>query len=187
MTARLRHRYGPAAAAMALMALGLWVRWPGVAMYDSVMQYRQAITGAYTDWHPPIMARLWALVQPLAPGTAPMFVAQMLLYWGGLALIGDALARRGRIAAGWATVAVGALPLFAAWACVVLKDAEMAACLVAACGLAAPALLDQRPIAGWRAGLVALLIGYATLVRGNAFFATVPLALALWRWAGVRR
>lgn len=178
---------GPAAVAVALMALTLWMRWPGVAMYDSVSQYQQALSGTYSDWHPPIMARLWRLALAIGPGTAPLFVGQMLLYWGGLGLIAWALARHGRSGAGWAVLAAGALPLFVGWTSVVLKDAQMAVCLVAATGLAAPFLLAGRPIARPAAIPILLLTGYATLVRGNSFFATVPFGLALFGWAGVAR
>ncbi|WP_158295638.1 hypothetical protein [Crenalkalicoccus roseus] len=30
--------------------------FPGVMRPDSFHQYEQAITGRYTDWHPPVMA-----------------------------------------------------------------------------------------------------------------------------------
>jgi hypothetical protein len=62
----------------------------------------------------------------------------------------------------------------------------MAACLVAATALVGWWRLAEQKMPAAIAGLVALLIGYATLVRGNAVFATVPLALALAGWPGLR-
>jgi len=174
-------------AAALLCGATLAIRWPGVAMYDSVAQYAQALSGQYTDWHPPIMARLWALLIPLWPGTAPFFLAQMLLWWGGLGLLAAALGRRQRHGAAACVLLVGAAPLFLGWVTVVLKDAQMACCLAATTGLAAHWRLQDRSIPRWAAALILILIAYATLVRGNAVFATVPFGVALFGWGGVRR
>jgi len=53
-------------AAFAAFILSLLLFWPGVALFDSVYQYRQALSGTYDDWHPPIMARLWSLFASVA-------------------------------------------------------------------------------------------------------------------------
>lgn len=52
-------------AALLLFVGSLAIYWPGVVTYDGVQQYAEAISGRYDDWHPPIMARLWALLLPL--------------------------------------------------------------------------------------------------------------------------
>ena len=165
--------------------LAIW--WPGVAMYDSVDQYGQALRGAYDDWHPPIMARLWSLFLPAWRGQAPMFVLQAALYWLGLGLIAAALARGGAQRAAAAVLALGALPLFAGWQAAVLKDAQMAGAMLAATGLAAWWRLADRRLPLAAAAGIALLLTYATLVRANAVFATAPLACGLFGWFGVRR
>jgi hypothetical protein len=176
-----------ALAAAILFAATLLARWPGVAMYDSVSQYQQVLDGAYSDWHPPIMARAWMLLRLVHPGTAPFFLIQMLLWWGGIGLLATALGRQARHGAAGLVLLVGASPLFLGWATVVLKDAQMACCLVAAAGITAHWRLQDRPVPRWGKAAILLLIAYATLVRGNAVFATVPFALALFDWGGVRR
>lgn len=181
----------PAAAALiaaaSLCALMLAIWWPGVAMYDSVDQYGQALRGAYDDWHPPIMARLWSVLLLARDGQAPMFVLQAALYWLGLGLIAAALARDGAPRAAAAVLALGALPLFAGWQAAVLKDAQMAGALLAATGLACRWQLGGRRVPVVAAAGIALLLVYATLVRANAVFATAPLACGLFGWVGVRR
>src|SRR4051812_50205065 len=84
-----------AAAAAAGFAASAALFWPGIALFDSVEQYRQAVTGDVTDWHPPVMARLWGALAQLWPGTAPMLLLQLCLYWLGLGLLAAAPARRG--------------------------------------------------------------------------------------------
>jgi hypothetical protein len=184
---RSRSPWPWAAAAILLFGATLAMRWPGVAMYDSVSQYEQALDGDYADWHPPIMARTWALLNQFHPGTEPFFLLQMLLWWGGLGLLAAALGRRQRHNAAAAVLLVGIMPLWLGWATVVLKDAQMACCLIGAAGLAAHWRLADRPIPRPIGALILLLVGYATLVRGNALFATVPFALGLFGWPGLPR
>lgn len=174
-------------AAAVLFAAALAIRWPGVAMFDSISQYEQATSGAYNDWHPPIVARLWSLLLPIHRGTQPMLVLQMLAWWGGLGLIAAALARNGRgKAAAW-VLAIGACPLWLGWATVILKDVQLAASLVLATGVVAHWRLAGRALPRWAVAAVAILILYASFTRGNSAFATVPLALGLWGWGGARR
>ena len=168
------------AALLCLVALALW--WPGIVEYDSVEQYKQVLSGAYLDWHPPAMARLWAVLHPLAPGAAPMFVTQLALYWLGLGLTAVALARSGRVRAGVVILAIGALPLFAGWQAAVLKDTQMLGALLAAFGLIAWWRLAEKRMPVPAIVAIVLLLVYAMLVRANAVFAVVPLAVTLAPW-----
>jgi len=168
------------AGCLCVIALALW--WPGIAEYDSVEQYKQALSGVYLDWHPPAMARLWAALHPVGPGTTPMFVLQILLYWMGLGLIGAALARSGRRWAGVAVLAVGAMPLFAGWQAAVLKDTQMLGAMLAAFGILCWWRVGSRRMPVPAIVAVVLLLLYAILVRANAVFAVVPLAVMLLPW-----
>ena len=186
-----RAKPGPAAvallAAALLCALMLAFWWPGVAMYDSVDQYGQALNGVYDDWHPPLMARLWSLLLLAWPGQAPMFVLQALLYWLGLGLFAAALARDGAPRAAAAVLLLGALPLFAGWQAAVLKDGQMAGAMLAATGIAGWWQLAGRRLPHAAAIGVGLLLLYAALVRANAVFAAAPLACGLFGWFGLRQ
>ncbi|BCA64246.1 hypothetical protein HMP09_3480 [Sphingomonas sp. HMP9] len=166
-----------AAAALCIASLALF--WPGTAMYDTVAQYRQVLSGVYDDWHPPAMARVWALLAPLGPGATPMLVVQLATYWLGLGLIAAALAQIGRARSATAILAIGLLPPFLGWQGVVLKDAQLAGALLAAIGIIGWWRLGRRPLPGAMRVLVALLLVYAVLVRANAVFIVVPLVIAL--------
>ncbi len=171
----------------ALLGVGVTLFfWPGVAMYDSVAQYMQVVTGHYYDWHPPVMARLWSLFSAAGwRGQAPMFLLQTLLYWLGLGLLAAALARQGARIAASAVLVLGLWPPFLGWNAAVLKDVQMATAMLAATGLVAWERLDGRPLGIPVAVAVLVLLVYAMLVRVNAVFAAAPLAVGLfapWRW-----
>ncbi|MFA6124216.1 MAG: hypothetical protein WCS75_07055 [Sphingomonas sp.] len=169
-----------------LLVGSLALFWPGIAMYDSVGQFAQVLSGAYEDWHPPAMARMWSLFHAAAGGTSePMFAVQMALYWAGFGLVAATLARLGRGRAAAVVLAIGALPLFLGWQAVVLKDTQMLGAVLAACGAVAWWRLRGARVPVWALIVVAMLLAYATLVRANAVFATVPLAVMLFgtgRW-----
>jgi hypothetical protein len=171
-----------ALAALALAAGAFAALWPGYALYDSVGQFRQALSGQYDDWHPPVMARLWALLHAQFGGTTgPMLAVQLGSYWLGFGLIAEALATTGRWRAGAAVLLLAASPLLLGWQGAILKDAQMMGALVAATGiLGAFQLRDRRvPIVARTAA--AMLVVYALLVRSNAVFAVVPLVVFLAR------
>jgi hypothetical protein len=158
-----------------LFILSLVLFWPGIVTYDGVDQYQQALSGVFDDWHAPIMARMWQLLIPLGPKAAPMLVLQLATYWFGLGLL--AAGAGGRRA--FAILVVGALPPFLGWQGIVLKDGQMVGALLTATGLVAYWRLRGRAIPIPALLGVALFMAYATLLRANALFSTIPLAVLL--------
>jgi len=148
-------------------------------MYDTLAQYRQVLGGPVDDWHPPVMVRLWQLLRPLRPGTAPMFVLQVSLYALGFGLLVATLVRIGRWLAALFVTALALSPLLLGWQMAILKDSQMLGALLAGVGLLAWFRLSNRAVPWAATAAAVILIGYATLLRGNAVFATVPLAVLL--------
>jgi len=172
-------RFWPLWAALLLAATMIAAGWPGLAQYDSVEQFRQVLSGRYDDWHPPVMARLWSLLRAMGGGAGPMMVLQITLYWLGLGLLAGGLARASRPRAAVLVLGIGALPGFSVWQWVVLKDVQMVAAMLAAVGVVGWWRLRGERVPPVAAAIAILLLAYATLVRANALFATVPLAVML--------
>ncbi len=185
MSAR-KHGLVQAGTALLLALLFLLLFWPGVPLFDTLYQYNQILSGDYDDWHPPVMARLWSVLLHVWRGTEPMFVLQLGLFWIGLGLLAAGCARRRHPWAGWVVLAVGASSFLSCWMAAVLKDGQMAAGLTAAAGIVGWYRLSERPLPIWAAAIAVLLLLYALLLRANAVFAVVPLALALAGWFRLR-
>lgn len=177
---------GPTLAATMLAAalIQAWAYWPGIMIYDAIRQYGQALSGHFDDWHPPAFEWLWRQLLPLAAGPAPMLVLQILLYWGGFGLLAAWAMRRKRPTLACAIAACALLPIPFALLGAVLKDSLMAGLLLVVAGLLARSEGDESRPTAPRVFAMLLLLMAATL-RFNAFFAALPLALALipdrWR------
>ena len=177
-------RWAPLLLVGALVAAGfaltMLVFYPGYMTIDATYIHTYIEGWHYGDWQSPVMSVLWALIDPIAPGSASMFLLIATLYWLAFAVLALAIARR--------SLWLGALPpllalLPPAFALVgmIWRDVLFAAAwLLAAVMVFAAA--DGR--ARWRraAQLLSLvLIAFGVLLRPNAILAAPLLAAhALW-------
>jgi hypothetical protein len=75
-------------------ALAVVAFYPGYMSPDSMSQLAQGRAWEFTDWHPPLMAALWGLLDRVFPGPAGMLVLHNAAYWGAAALFWRATYRR---------------------------------------------------------------------------------------------
>lgn len=162
-------------------------RFPGEMNPDSQSQLEQALSGDYHDWHPPVMARLWSLFLSLSDGVWTMFVFQILCWGLAFVLLALTLDRLGHRAGAWAVFLVGLFPPFLMQIVNIHKDVGLAATLMLAVALVARSRLAGERTPLWAAGLAAVLIAYAGLVRANGWFAVLPVAMWMVWPAGLRR
>ncbi len=74
-------------------ALTLRVFYPGLMTYDARYVYGAIAQGKLGDWQSPVMTWLWALVDPVAPGSGSMFLLIAALYWLGFAVLAMSVAQ----------------------------------------------------------------------------------------------
>jgi hypothetical protein len=153
--------------------LVLLTYWPGLVSADGLEQLTQARTHVFTDWHPPLMSRVWSILDPVVPGPPGMLLLQNSMFWCGLALLVLAIGISTRLA--WLPIAVIGLypPIFSSLG-TIWKDVAMGAALVLACALFARAD-RRRSAAALLCGAVSLL--YADSLRYNAAAAVLPIAV----------
>lgn len=164
--------------ALAGFGLSVLVFYPGLFTPDSMVQFDQAQSGQFADWHPPVMAALWRLLLFVHHGPEPLFLLHLALFWSGAFAVGDALARRGAAWAAWFPL-VGLMPFVFNFLGVLWKDVALASSWF----FAAAWTLRRREL-GRRAHVVELALIwlaflYGALVRANSIFGAAPLALYL--------
>src|SRR5262245_15132080 len=94
-------------------SLTLLVFYPGVMTYDAKFVYEDIAKHTLGDWQSPAMTVLWALIDPVAPGSASMFLLIASSYWLGFGLLAFTLACRSGLLAGLVLLLALAPPAFA--------------------------------------------------------------------------
>ena len=157
-------------------ALTLRVFYPGVMTFDAWYMHSEAVRGEAEDWQSPVLTKLWALIDPLAPGAASMFLFIATLYWLAFAVLGLALARKSSWRGAAAVVLAFAPPAFE-FVGIIWRDVPFAANWLLAAALAYA--VADRPRDLWRTAAQALalvLVGFGFLLRPNGLFAAPILA-----------
>ncbi|CAB3889258.1 hypothetical protein [Achromobacter deleyi] len=159
--------------------------FPGVYTNDSADQLKQALTGTYHDWHPPIMSWLWSLLITTTSRIESLFFLHLLLLLAG-ALVWARVFQRLNI--GYLAFAI---PIFVAgptvmnFSGVVWKDVGFAFALLLACGVISLAWI--RNSLSWIDSILAsMLLVYAFGVRPNGIFSIMPI-VGLLAWLAVRQ
>jgi hypothetical protein len=136
--------------------------------WDASDQLAQSRNGLLTDWHPPVMAAYWHLLDVVVRGPITLLLAQATLFvWGIYRVLLHLLQP---VAAAWLAAGLVLFPAILAPMAVTWKDAQMAACFVAGLALALEPSGRRRAL-----GLLLLTVGAA--VRDNAPFALPPLCI----------
>ncbi|MEZ9525741.1 hypothetical protein [Enterovibrio norvegicus] len=154
-------------------ALCLIAFYPGYMSVDSIVQYESALSGVYSDWHPPIMSLVWGVVANFKQGPESLLVLHLAVLWLALALI---TIRLRKFRASTLVCLLGVLPWVINFSGVLWKDIGGAYAL-----LACIAILTGKP--NWK-NLCAffLLIFYASNVRHNMLVPAVPLCFFAFRY-----
>ena len=151
--------------------------YPGYMPYDAASQYWQARTGNLSTQHPPLMALTWMLTDLLIPGPGGLFLLQVGLYWSGLVFLSLSLTDKTVWRVAFILV-VGLWPYHLLQLSHLLKDVGVLIGFLLAIGCLLRYERTRR--LWWLVGALSCTL-YASLLRHNAFPATLPL---FWAGAG---
>ena len=155
--------------------LTLVIFYPGVMTYDAKFLYEDIARGTIGDWQSPIMAWLWGLIDPIAPGAGSMFLLIATTYWLGFGILSLVLASRSK--AGALLLPLLALtPPALAFAGMIWRDVLLAACWLLAAAVAFAVSEQTSPIRLTGQMLALALIMFGVLLRPNALLAAPMLA-----------
>jgi hypothetical protein len=158
------------AIAAAGFGLTLFIFYPGIMTYDAMYVYRAIAEGRVGDWQSPLMTALWAMVDPIAPGSASMFMLITALYWMAFGVLALTLRKR-CFGAAMLLLAVALLsPAFALLGSI-WRDVLFANIWLLAGALAFAAQGRTRAFASLLQGSGLALLMLGLLLRPNALFA----------------
>lgn len=172
--------YAPLAICAFGFALTLFIFYPGIMTYDAKYVYIAITQPPWGDWQSPVMVWLWKLIDPLAPGSAGMFLLIAGLYWGGFAILSMRIARRS-LWPGILLAVLAFLPPAAEFAGIIWRDILFSTTWLFAVALAYVAATSPSR-ARVLLQIAALgLVAFGVLLRPNALIAAPLLvAYALW-------
>lgn len=173
--------------AVCMLALLVIVFYPGYMSPDSISHLEQATGVAHlTDWHPPVMTRLWGVLIGVTSHISSMLIFQLVLLAAAMFTLSIIVYRHTRNRA-WAlsTYMILLLPNIVNIAGVIWKDVQMAFSLTLAVILIWFIISSKKPLGRTAkygiVGLALLLILYAGMLRHNALFAVLPILFVLPR------
>ena len=162
-------------AIIACFALTLLVFYPGVMTYDARYVYDDIAQGFLGDWQSPVMAVLWAAIDPIAPGSASMFLLMVTIYWLAFGLLAFTIARRSVWLAVTLLILALSPPAFV-FVGIIWRDVLFASAWLLAAALAfAMAERNRKPRMVAQAAALAL-VAFGVLLRPNALLAAPVLA-----------
>src|SRR5215212_3509401 len=168
------------ALSIAGFALTLYVFYPGVLSEDARYIYDDIARGFLGDWQSPVMTSLWSIIDPIAPGTASMFLLTTAIYWLGFGILAFKLAERS-VASALVLLVLALSPPAFFFLSMVWRDVLFAAVWLLAAALCfAFAGRNEWTHRSVQAGALALL-AFGVLLRPNAIPAAPVLgAYILW-------
>ena len=160
--------------------LTLLVFYPGIMTFDARYVYDDMKRGFLGDWQSPVMTVLWAAIDPIAPGSASMFLLSATLYWLAFGLLAFTIARRS-VPLAVALLLLALSPPAFVFVGIIWRDVLLASSwLLAAALVFAFATSDRLLRIGAQAAALALL-ALGVLLRPNALIAAPLLgAYILW-------
>lgn len=166
--------------AVTQFGFSLWMFYPGLVTYDSILQFGEASNGKFTTIHPPLMAAIWRLLLRAGPGSLPMLVMDLGLYWASFAALAVYCVRATGQRRAVVAVLAGLWPLLLSFSGVIWKDVILASAWGLSCALMLLATRRGRRGRFWLLWLAAaFVLLFGTAMRHNAFPAAIVLTVAL--------
>jgi len=156
-------------------ALTVLVFQPGYMTVDARYVYDDMRAWLVNDWQSPVMALLWWLIDPVAPGAWSMFLLITALYWLGFGALALTVAR-GSAWLGVATPIVALAPPSFFFVGMIWRDVLFGVAWLVAAALTL-AVAKRGPCVRLPVQVLAFgLIAFGVLLRPNAIFAAPVLA-----------
>ena len=154
--------------------------FPGRFDGDTIGQYQEGLNFSFQDAHSVMVAAALGLLAKIMSGPGPMFVLQLAIWLGGIALLTDTLIASGYRTTGYAVSIVALSPLISFDFVDVQSDAMLTALASLLTGFGARTLFSGSPPKLFAAIAAFVLLAVAIDVRNNGVFLIFPLWFLVW-------
>ena len=160
---------------LTLSVIHIAIFWPGFLSADSESIIAQALSGSFTDHHPPLYGYLWMYLMKVYPGGGLMFIVQAALIWGASYNLSCAVGKR------WPIFICFLLPFYPGFithSAFLWKDIHFTHGYIFIASLLIRQSVEGKKLNLWQLIGVLALLFYATSVKYQARF-LAPL-MSLW-------
>jgi len=155
--------------------LHLWMLWPGFWTPDTHSQYAMALSGVYTDHHPPMMSWVWGWLHRLLPGSGLLLLLHLsFLYAAVFYLIKSFAQQRIR----FAFFLLPLIPQIFIYSGFLWKDVGFAFSFLCCAAYLSYLTATQKPLRWYALISLFLILLYGTALKFQAQYAA-PILL-LW-------
>lgn len=145
--------------------------WPGIMSPDATSQYSMAISGVYTDHHPPMMSFVWRYLAQIYPGPAPMFILHVSLLYISAAIFIH-IFKQSRFK--WWYAFYPLLPNLVAYTALIVKDTGFTYTYLLSSAIMTYMMLNHTKKYKWPLlSTIILLLFYGTAVKFQAKYILV--------------
>lgn len=157
--------------------ISLIALWPGVMSPDANTQYAAAVTGAYTDHHPPVMSLWWHYLDKIYPGPGLMFTFHITMLYMAAAIF-VYMFRNSKFK--WWYAIYPLIPNMLAYTSLIVKDAGFTYCYLLS-GAILAYLMVNRDSKHQKLFLLAVtgLLFYGTAVKFQAQYLLVFFTIGI--------
>jgi hypothetical protein len=161
-------------------AITILAFYPGYMTNDAGFVYGYSREWRFGDWQSPLMSIVWRLIDPLAPGSASMFLLIAFLYWLGFGLLSLTVARHSLRLSLIVLLLALAPPAFMLLA-MIWRDVLFGVVWLVAAVIVYAAAERRTALRSPVQALALVLIPFGVLLRPNAI-AAAPLLVAFVLW-----
>jgi hypothetical protein len=149
---------------------------PGFMSPDTVDQFSQAANNKYGDWHPPVLAGVWHLLNYIYFGSEPMLFLQLSLMWFACFILMRVFWKRYGL--GVLFIPVFFCALFVQnFAGNIWKDVHLAFSWLLASTIILRSILKSTRLSAPEAIISIILLAYGCWTRPNGFPGVFPLCI----------
>lgn len=158
-------------------AINMSAYLPGFMSPDSFEQYRQSYTHQYNDWHPPVMAFVWSILNNIHQGPQVMLALQLAMLWAACYFYATAINNKlWQIAV---FVLFGLSPFLQNFAGYIVKDTQMAFSWLLVIAISFNAIVRGVRLPIGMSVIAFVFLIYGALLRPNGLPGYIPIVLLL--------